>query len=52
MGVFGRVLDPTNNTGMALTNMGNLPGTESNGTDNGTTGRWLVLPAALGAGIS
>lgn len=59
MGVVGRVPDPTNSTGMALTTMGNLPGTDSNGTDPGTRGRWLVLPAAwgllgvtLGAGIS
>lgn len=58
MGVIGRVPDPTNNTGMALTTMGNLPGTDSNGTDTGTRGTWLVLPAAwglleaaLGAGI-
>lgn len=46
MGVTGRVPDPTNNTGMAPSSMGNLPGTDSNGTDTGTRGRWLVLPAA------
>lgn len=48
MGVTGRVPDPTNNTGVALAAMGNLPGTDSNGTDTGTTGTWLELPAVWG----
>jgi len=52
------VLNPTNNTGIVLTAMGNLPGLEGSGTGTGTRERWLVFPAAwgpleagLGAGI-